>query len=57
VHDIVQRYNGSIAAEHGVGLFKVSEMAQRKAPVELALMKKIKDAFDPDHIMNPGKVL
>jgi FAD/FMN-containing dehydrogenase len=57
VHDIVQKYDGSIAAEHGVGVFKAAEMAQRKAPVELELMKKIKHAFDPQNIMNPGKVL
>ncbi|MDB5478030.1 MAG: putative glycolate oxidase subunit GlcD [Alphaproteobacteria bacterium] len=57
VHDVVQNYNGSIAAEHGIGFSKVGEMAQRKSPVEMELMRKIKAALDPDHLMNPGKVL
>lgn len=57
VHDIVQRFDGSIAAEHGVGTFKRDEMAARKDPVELDLMKAIKHAFDPDNRMNPNKVL
>jgi len=57
VHDIVQKYNGSIAAEHGVGVFKAEELAARKSPVEMELMRSVKRALDPDHIMNPGKIL
>ncbi len=57
VHDVVQKYGGSIAAEHGVGVFKAEELASRKSPVELALMKTVKRALDPDGIMNPGKIL
>jgi len=57
VHDIVQKYDGSIAAEHGVGTFKAEELAARKSPVEIALMRTLKRAFDPDNVMNPGKIL
>ena len=57
INDIVQKYQGSIAAEHGVGTFKAAEIAQRKAPVEIAMMRKLKHAIDPQNIMNPGKVL
>lgn len=57
MHDVVQKYNGSIAAEHGIGTFKPKELAQRKSPVEMDMMRKLKRAIDPQNIMNPGKVL
>lgn len=57
VHDIVQKYDGSIAAEHGVGTFKAAEMAQRKSSVEMDLMRLVKNTLDEDGLMNPGKVL
>lgn len=57
VHDIVRAYRGSISAEHGVGQLKRKEIAETKSPVALDLMRRIKKAFDPAGIMNPGKVL
>ncbi|MEP3438463.1 MAG: FAD-binding oxidoreductase [Hoeflea sp.] len=57
VHEIVLDLNGSISAEHGIGQLKRDELAAIRSPVEIALMHKIKDAFDPKGIMNPGKVL
>lgn len=57
VYDIVQRYQGSFSAEHGVGLAKLGEMSRYKSPVEIELMHTLKNALDPHHIMNPGKVL
>jgi len=57
VYDIVQRYQGSFSAEHGIGLAKLGDMARYKSPVELALMYTLKSALDPRGIMNPGKVL
>jgi D-lactate dehydrogenase (cytochrome) len=57
VHDIVVALGGSISAEHGIGLLKRDEMAGRKDPVELAMMRRIKAALDPAGIMNPGKVI
>ncbi len=57
VHEITHDLKGSISAEHGIGLMKVAENAHFKSPLELALMRKIKDALDPQGIMNPGKIL
>ena len=57
VHDSVHAHNGSISAEHGVGQLKRDELPRYKSPVELGLMRRIKDALDPAGMMNPGKVL
>ncbi len=57
VHSIVMRYNGSFSAEHGIGQLKREELAFFKPPAALDLMRRIKAAFDPAGIMNPGKVL
>lgn len=57
VYDNVARFNGAISAEHGLGALKHDKNAQYKDAVEIQLMKKIKQAFDPDGIMNPGKVI
>jgi FAD/FMN-containing dehydrogenase len=57
VHDSVHAHSGSISAEHGVGQLKRDELPRYKSPVELGLMRKIKDALDPSGMMNPGKVL
>jgi len=57
VHDIVAGFDGSISAEHGIGQLKREEMVRYKSSVELALMRRIKDAIDPRGLMNPGKVL
>ncbi|MYN14608.1 FAD-binding protein [Pusillimonas sp. TS35] len=57
VHDSVHRFGGSISAEHGVGQLKRDLLPRYKDPVELALMRRIKDALDPHGLMNPGKVL
>jgi len=57
VYDIVQRFEGSISAEHGIGLYKVAELKRYKDPLEIELMRTVKRALDPQGIMNPGKVL
>jgi FAD/FMN-containing dehydrogenase len=57
VHDSVNRFGGSISAEHGIGALKRDELARYKSPVELNLMRAIKAALDPLSIMNPGKIL
>ena len=56
VHDITRSFAGSISAEHGIGLLKREELPHYKAPLELALMRKLKQALDPQGIMNPGKI-
>ena len=57
VHDSVHAHHGSISAEHGLGQLKREASAHYKSPVELALMRTLKTAFDPLGLMNPGKVL
>jgi len=57
VHDIVRAYNGSISAEHGIGTLKRDELLETEPPVAIGLMRKVKAAFDPLGIMNPGKVI
>jgi FAD/FMN-containing dehydrogenase len=57
VYDAVSSYGGSISAEHGVGALKREELAQRKSPVALQMMRAIKRALDPQGLMNPGRVL
>ena len=47
VHDIVVEMKGSISAEHGIGRLKKGELAHYKSPVELDLMRKIKQALGP----------
>jgi FAD/FMN-containing dehydrogenase len=57
VHDEVARMGGSISAEHGLGVLRRDESARFKSLVELRLMKSIKQALDPQGLMNPGKLL
>jgi FAD/FMN-containing dehydrogenase len=57
IHDLVHEFGGSFSAEHGIGQLKVGELERYAPPVELDLMRAIKHAFDPNGIMNPGKVL
>lgn len=57
VHEIVLDLGGSISAEHGIGRMKRDLLPHAKQPVALELMRKIKQAFDPNNILNPGKLL
>ncbi len=57
VHDAVHALHGSISAEHGIGQLKRDELVRYKSPVEIALMRTIKQALDPRGLMNPGKVI
>lgn len=57
VFDVVKKYKGSISAEHGVGLTKKSFLNFTRSEAEIEIMRGIKKVFDPDQIMNPGKVL
>jgi FAD/FMN-containing dehydrogenase len=57
VYDAVMAHDGSISAEHGVGALKRDELAVRKSPVALALMRSIKQALDPAGLLNPARVL
>ena len=57
VFDQVKAFNGSISAEHGVGSLKAEKLTHYKDPTALAMMKAIKQALDPQNIMNPGRVI
>ena len=57
VYDAVSAQGGSISAEHGIGALKRHELAKRKSPVALQMMRAIKQALDPAGRMNPGRVL
>jgi FAD/FMN-containing dehydrogenase len=57
IHDMVRDFGGSFSAEHGIGRLKVGELERYASPVELDLMRSVKHAFDPNGILNPGKVL
>lgn len=57
VFDCVAEHGGSFSAEHGIGALKREELAARKHPVALKLMRSIKAALDPQGLLNPGRVL
>lgn len=57
VYANVDRYNGSISAEHGIGSLKRDKLVEHKSAVALGLMRSIKQALDPHNLMNPGRVI
>ena len=57
IHDIAVSLGGSVSAEHGIGRLKREDMRRYKSEAELDLMRALKQALDPDGIMNPGKVI
>lgn len=59
-HDLftlVREHHGSISAEHGIGLLKKPYLAYSRSPAELAVLRTLKRSFDPDNLLNPGKIL
>jgi len=57
VHDSVNDFNGSISAEHGLGVLRRDEASRYRSETERSLMEILKKSFDPKNLMNPGKVL
>ena len=57
VMDVVVEFDGSVSAEHGVGLLKRDQLGFSRSAEEIEMMRAIKQSFDPNGIMNPGKVL
>ena len=57
VFDSVLAHGGSISAEHGVGSLKVEHLTHYKSPVALNTMRAIKQALDPQNLINPGRVV
>lgn len=57
VHDLVTAWHGSISAEHGIGQSKRDELARLGDPVALAILRSVKQALDPQGLLNPGKLV
>jgi FAD/FMN-containing dehydrogenase len=57
VYDAVAEFGGSFSAEHGVGELKADKLEKYQSPVALSMMRAIKQALDPQGLMNPGRVL
>jgi len=56
VFEIVEKYQGSVSAEHGVGMTKKPYLHYTRSEVEIAYLRGIKQVFDPNGIINPGKI-
>lgn len=57
VDDLVVAAGGSISAEHGIGQMKIAELARLDPPGRLAALRAVKAAFDPQWLLNPGKLV
>ena len=57
INDLVMSMGGSFSAEHGIGKLRRTDFYKYKNEVEIDLMKRLKVAFDPDNLLNPGKIL
>ena len=57
VYETVRTVRGSIAAEHGIGMSRLPFIGLTRSPAELALMARLKQALDPQGLLNPGKVV
>lgn len=57
IYDNLKAFNGAVSAEHGIGLEKISYLPICRSKEEIVLMHCLKDALDPQKILNPGKVI
>ena len=57
IYGLVRDMGGSISAEHGIGTLKKKWLGHARSEAEIALMRTLKTALDPDHLLNPGKVI
>ena len=57
VNDMVTQWGGSISAEHGIGQLKRDELARLGDPVALHMLRSVKQALDPEGLLNPGKLV
>ena len=54
---VLTEFDGSISAEHGIGLVKKAYLGSTRGPAEIAMMRAVKQAVDPKGLLNPGKLL
>ena len=57
VYELVTQWGGSISAEHGIGQVKRDELGRLGDPVALSIMRRVKQALDPQGLLNPGKLV
>jgi FAD/FMN-containing dehydrogenase len=57
IYGLVRELGGSVSAEHGIGTLKKQWLGHARSEPEIALMRTLKAALDPDHLLNPGKVI
>jgi FAD/FMN-containing dehydrogenase len=57
IYGLVREMGGSVSAEHGIGTLKKQWLGHARSDAEIALMRTLKAALDPDHLLNPGKVI
>ncbi|MDJ0957685.1 MAG: FAD-binding oxidoreductase [Arenicellales bacterium] len=57
INDLVMSMGGSFSAEHGIGKLRRDDLYQYKDKIEIELMKRLKATFDPDNLLNPGKII
>jgi FAD/FMN-containing dehydrogenase len=57
VYGLVREFGGTVSAEHGIGTVKKRWLGHARSAEEIALMKTLKSALDPQRLLNPGKVL
>ncbi len=56
IYQLIKELNGSVSAEHGIGMMKKQFLPYSKSDAEISLMKALKKAMDPDGILNPGRI-
>ena len=57
VYELLQEFDGTVTAEHGIGVMKTDYLKLCRSTEEIELMKTLKRAMDPNNILNPGRVL
>ena len=57
VYSPLKKFNGSLSAEHGIGLHKKGYLETTRSKEEIKLMEKLKTMFDPNNILNPGRIV
>ncbi len=57
LYERVQQFRGSVSAEHGIGLLKKKALHYSRSALEISMLRALKQVFDPDGLLNPGKIL